>query len=166
MFTGSCYTLAKQQGDKSEVNRGIDMEIRVFRNEDILGVCNLINSELGYDVSCEDLKDRILQMQEDKNYVIFTVVDDKKVIGFMGLQMCLAFEIKGKVMRIIALAVARHSQGQGIGSALIQEAEKYANENNISTVLVNSGLKRTEAHRFYEKQSFYKKGYSFCKRIK
>ena len=69
-------------------------------------------------------------------------------------------------MRIIALAVAHHSQGQGIGSALIQEAEKYANENNITTILVNSGLKRTEAHRFYEKQSFYKKGYSFCKRIK
>ena len=109
------------------------MEIRRFHNEDISGICNLINSELGYDVSCEDLKARVLQMQEDKNYVILTAVDEEKVIGFMGLQICLAFEIKGKVMRIIALAVARHSQGQGIGSALIQEAEKYANEKNIST---------------------------------
>lgn len=144
----------------------MDMEIRGFRNEDILGVCCLINSELGYDVSCEDLKARILQMQKDKNYVILTAAHEEKVVGFIGLQICLAFEIEGKVMRIIALAVARHFQGQGIGSALIQEAEKYANENNISIISVNSGLKRTEAHRFYEKQSFYKKGYSFCKRIK
>ena len=144
----------------------MDMEIRGFRNEDILGVCCLINSELGYDVSCEDLKARILQMQKDKNYVILTAAHEEKVVGFIGLQICLAFEIEGKAMRIIALAVARHSQGQGIGSALIQEAEKYANENNISSISVNSGLKRTEAHRFYEKQSFYKKGYSFCKRIK
>lgn len=142
------------------------MEIRGFRNEDILGVCCLINSELGYDVSCEDLKAKILQMQKDKNYVILTAAHEEKVVGFIGLQICLAFEIEGKAMRIIALAVARHSQGQGIGSALIQEAEKYANENNISIISVNSGLKRTEAHRFYEKQSFYKKGYSFCKRIK
>ena len=142
------------------------MEIRGFRNEDILGVCCLINSELGYDVSCEDLKARILQMQKDKNYVILTAAHEERVVGFIGLQICLAFEIEGKAMRIIALAVARHSQGQGIGSALIQEAEKYANENNISIISVNSGLKRTEAHRFYEKQSFYKKGYSFCKRIK
>ena len=142
------------------------MEIRGFRNEDILGVCCLINSELGYDVSCEDLTARILQMQKDKNYVILTAAHEEKVVGFIGLQICLAFEIEGKAMRIIALAVARHSQGQGIGSALIQEAEKYANENNISIISVNSGLKRTEAHRFYEKQSFYKKGYSFCKRIK
>lgn len=51
------------------------MEIRRFRNEDISGICNLINSELGYDVSCEDLKARVLQMQEDKNYVILTAVD-------------------------------------------------------------------------------------------
>lgn len=85
------------------------MEIRRFRNEDISGICNLINSELGYDVSCEDLKARVLQMQEDKNYVILTAVDEEKVIGFMGMQICLAFEIKGKIMRIIALAVARHS---------------------------------------------------------
>lgn len=141
------------------------MEIRTFRNEDISGICNLINSELEYDVSCEDLKAQISQMQEDKNYVIFTAVDNKKIIGFIGLQICLAFEIKGKVMRIIALAVTCYSQGQGIGSALIQEAERYAKENNISTVLVNSGLKRAKAHHFYEKNSFYKKGYSFCKQI-
>lgn len=142
------------------------MKIRTFRNEDILGVCNLINSVLGYDVSFEDLKARILQMQEDKNYIIFIAVDNEKIIGFIGLQICLAFEITGKAMRIIALAVARDFQGQGVGKALIQEAEKYANDNNVSIISVNSGIKRTEAHRFYEKQSFYKKGYSFCKRIK
>lgn len=142
------------------------MKIRTFRNEDILGVCNLINSVLGYDVSFEDLKARILQMQEDKNYIIFIAVDNEKIIGFIGLQICLAFEITGKAMRIIALAVARDFQGQGVGKALIQEAEKYANDNNVSIISVNSGIKRTEANRFYEKQSFYKKGYSFCKRIK
>ena len=60
------------------------MEIRTFRNEDISGICNLINSELEYDVSCEDLKAQISQMQEDKNYVIFTAVDNKKIIGFIG----------------------------------------------------------------------------------
>lgn len=140
------------------------MQTRTFGNEDTLGICNLIDSELGYDVSCEDLKTRISQMQEDGNYIIFTAVDDEKNVGFVGLQISLAFEIPGKYMRIISLAVARDSQRQGVGSALSQEAEKYANENSISTILVNSGLKRTEAYQFYEKQSFYKKGYSFCKK--
>lgn len=141
------------------------MKIRTFHDEDILGICDLINSELGYDVSYEDLKIRISQMQEDKNYIIFTAVANETIIGFIGLQIGLAFEITGKIMRIIALAVSGSSQRKGIGSALIQEAEKYASENNVSIIQVNSGLKRIEAHQFYEKQSFYKKGYSFFKRI-
>ena len=68
-------------------------------------------------------------------------------------------------MRIIALAVAHDFQNQGIGSVLLQRAEDYAKRNNISVICVNSGLKRTQAHRFYEKNSFYKKGYSFCKQL-
>ena len=141
------------------------MEIRTFNNNDMLYICNLINSELGYAVSCEDLRTRILQMQEDKNYIIWVAVDNEKVVGFIGLQICLAFEIKEKLMRIIALAVDCNFQGQGIGSALVQKAEQYAEQNGISDIAVNSGLNRKSAHRFYEKQSFFKKGYSFLKRL-
>ncbi len=141
------------------------MEIRHLCSDDILGICRLINSELGYNVSYEDLKSRVLQMQEDNNYMIFSAVDNKKVVGFIGLQICLAFEFSGKIMRIIALAVSHDFQRRGVGSALIKEAEKYANENNISVITLNSGLKRRGAHAFYEKQSFYKKGYSFIKKI-
>lgn len=118
------------------------MKIRTFCNGDISEICNLMNSELGYDVSCEEFKIRILQMQEDKNYEVFVAVDNRKVIGFIGLQICLAFEITGKIMRIIALAVEHDFQGQGIGSSLIRKAEEYAEEKNISTIAVNSGLKR------------------------
>lgn len=105
-------------------------------------------------------------MQEDKNYVIFTAVGNQKTIRFMGLQIGLSFAIKGKIMRIPTLTVAGHYQGQGIGSTLIQEAQKYASENNISTVSVNSGFKKLKAHWFYEKNAFYKKGYGFHKQIK
>lgn len=141
------------------------MEIRTFRDEDISGVCGLINVELGYDVSCEELKARISQMQNDSNYMIFIAAENEKIIGFIGLQTCFAFEVSGKIMRVIALAVARDFQGHGVGSSLIRRAEQYAEENRISNIIVNSGLKRTSAHRFYEKLSFYKKGYSFCRRL-
>lgn len=141
------------------------MRIRTFCHDDISEICTLINSELGYSVTCKDLEIRIMQMQEDENYMIFTAVDNEKIIGFIGLQMCLAFESEGKIMRVIALAVARDFQKQGVGSSLIQKAEDYAKHNDASVIVLNSGLKRTQAHRFYEKQSFYKKGYSFCKRL-
>lgn len=141
------------------------MNVRAFCMDDTLDVCRLINSELGYAVTCEDLKMRISQMLEEKDYLIFVAVDDEKIIGFIGLQVGFALEITGKVMRMIALAVACDFQGQGIGSALVEEAEKYAQGNGVSVISVNSSLKREKAHRFYEKHSFYKKGFSFCKQI-
>lgn len=141
------------------------MKIRAFCEEDIADVCRLIRRELGYDVSCEALKARVSQMQHDGNYRILIATDNAQIIGFAGLQICLAFEVSGKIMRVIALAVDRAYQRTGVGSALMQEAEAYATEHGVTAIFVNSGLRRIEAHRFYEKQSFYKKGYSFCKWI-
>ena len=130
------------------------MTFRRFKQADISGICELINYELGYCVTENDLAIRINQMQKDKNYCIFVAENDNKVI---------AFEFSGKVMRIIALAVKKDYQRQGIGKKLLQTAENYGTENQTAIIAVNSGLQRTSAHRFYEKQGFYKKGYSFAR---
>lgn len=139
------------------------MTFREFEHGDISEICKLINCELGYNVAENDLVIRINQMQKDKNYCIFVAENDNKVIAFIGLHIGLAFEFSGKVMRIIALAVKRDYQRQGIGKKLLQTAENYGAENQIAIISLNSGLQRTDAHYFYEKQGFYKKGYSFAR---
>lgn len=139
------------------------MTFRRFKQSDISGICRLINCELGYNVAENDLAIRINQMQKDKNYCIFVAENDNKVIAFIGLHIGIAFEFSGKVMRIIALAVKRDYQRQGIGKKLLQTSENYGAENQTAIISVNSGLQRTSAHRFYEKQRFYKKGYSFAR---
>lgn len=139
------------------------MTFRRFKQSDISGICGLINCELGYNVAENDLAIRINQMQKDKNYCIFVAENDNKVIAFIGLHIGLAFEFSGKVMRIIALAVKRDYQRQGIGKKLLQTAENYGAENQNAIISVNSGLQRTSAHQFYEKQGFCKKGYSFAR---
>lgn len=139
------------------------MIFREFEQTDISAICELINCELGYSVTVNDLAIRINQMQKDKNYRIFVAADDNKVIAFIGLHIGLAFEFSSKVMRIIALAVKMEYQKQGIGEKLLQIAENYGAENKTAIIAVNSRLHRAGAHKFYEKQGFYKKGYSFAK---
>lgn len=104
-------------------------------------------------------------MSNDENYCILVACNESQVIGFIGLQLDYAFEITGKVMRIIALAIANEYQNKGIGKQLVKESEKYALKNNVKVITLNSGLSRVEAHKFYEKQGFNKKGYSFIKRV-
>jgi ribosomal protein S18 acetylase RimI-like enzyme len=139
------------------------MIFREFKSTDISDICELLNNELGYSVDEKDLTVRINQMIENENYCIFVSEINKKIVGFIGLNIGLAFEFSGKVMRIIALAVKEEYQNHGIGKQLLLLAENYGIENQIKVIAVNSGLNRTQAHQFYEKQGFYKKGYCFAK---
>ena len=141
------------------------MIIRNYTIDDIHAIKDLFKLSLGYEVSFDDLRNRIAIMLESKNYKILVAEDNEEVIGFIGLQKSLCFEDPGIVLRIIALGVSNKYQGKGIGTKLIEGAEEYAKENNISVLLVNSGLKRLQAHNFYEKNLFNKKGYSFVKKL-
>lgn len=141
------------------------MIFRQFYRDDIFGICELINFELSYSISVDDLSLRIKQMQDDRHYYIFVAENNNEVIAFIGVHTGLAFEYSGAIARIIALAVKKEYQRQGIGTKLLQKAESYFKENQVELIAVNSGIHRVEAHRFYEKQGFYKKGYSFAKTI-
>ena len=134
-----------------------------YENKYITDIYKLLKNELGKNVSVEALESRIDKMLSDSDYKIFVAQTDNKIVGFIGLHMGLAFEIDGMVMRVIALAVKEEYQHKGIGTALIKSAEEYAEQNNVSVIGLNSGLKRLAAHSFYEKQGFYKKGFSFIK---
>ncbi|MBR6620581.1 MAG: GNAT family N-acetyltransferase [Clostridia bacterium] len=139
------------------------MIIREFLKGDIYCIYELLKNELGKNVSPQTLESRIDNMLIDNNYKIFVAESDGKTVGFIGLYMGLAFEVDGKVMRVIALAVKEDFQRKGIGSALIKSAEEYAGQNGVTVIGVNSGLPRLTAHSFYENCGFNKKGYSFIK---
>lgn len=112
-----------------------------------------------------ELANRIENMCKDENYCIFVAVEEHQVIGFITLHFGLALEISGKLIRIIALAVSHKYQSMGVGKHLIKYSEEYAKKHDVSVIALNSGLKQSGAHAFYEKQGFYKKGYSFLKKI-
>ncbi len=142
---------------------GGKLEIRALAPRDIPAVCGLFRRELGYDIAPAELEAKLRQMDQEQNYRSFVAELDGNCAGFLGLERCLAFEIPGWVVRIIALAVSREFQGQGVGGKLLEQAETWAAENGASLLLVNSGLARSQAHRFYENHGYTKKGYSFCK---
>ncbi len=142
------------------------MAVRAFMSDDITGINELLNNELGKEVSADELNATVSDMLSDENYRIFVAELEDEIVGFIGVHFGLAFEISGKVMRIIALAVKEKNQNSGIGTMLVGKAEECAKENGASVIGVNSGLQRLTAHSFYEKQGFLKTGYSFIKTLK
>ena len=55
-----------------------------------------------------------------------------------------------------AVRTASRMQGQGIGSVMMEHAIGFARERGCKSVKLTSNLKRTDAHRFYERLGFEK----------
>lgn len=141
------------------------MIYREFESKDLTAIRNLLENDLGYRCEIDSIQKRIDEMMLRGNYKIFVACDGDDVVGFIGCVTYLAFELDNEGMKIIALAVSKKYRGKGIGSKLIKTAEDWAKINDISVIMVNSGLQREKAHIFYENKGYCKKSYGFIKNI-
>ncbi len=141
------------------------MIYRKYESKDISAIRDILENDLGYNCELDKLNNRINEMLKRGNYQIFVACDGDKVVGYIGCVSYLAFELDNEGMKIIALAVSKEYRRKGIGTQLLKTAEKWAKENNIEVILLNSGLPREDAHSFYESQGYFKKSYGFIKRI-
>ncbi len=68
---------------------------------------------------------------------------------------------------ILGIAVDADFRRQGIGSALLKRAEEWARENGASSMRLNSGESRKQAHEFYRAQGYIddKKQLRFIKEL-
>ena len=108
--------------------------------------------ELGYDVNLEIVKKQIEKLTKDNNHHIiigFENEQTRKIIGFVHAEFYESIYMDTG-LNILALAVNSNFQGQGIGKKLMSFIEDYALKNNISFIRLNSNVRRTEAHKFYE----------------
>jgi GNAT superfamily N-acetyltransferase len=81
----------------------------------------------------------------------------------MRLKKYMVGKYGGRNGQIIAMAVKAEIQNKGIGTKLIHKTENYAREKGCYSIGVCSGLKRTDAHAFYERNGYDKGSYAFAK---
>lgn len=123
--------------------------ITIFDAQEIQSISNF---ELGYNVNLNIVKKQIKKLTEDSvHYIIIGYENEqtKKIIGFVHAELYESLYMDTG-LNILGLAVDSNFQGQGIGKKLMSSIEEYALKNNISYIRLNSNVRRTEAHKFYE----------------
>lgn len=141
------------------------MIYREYQLEDINDFQKLLKMDLGYDMEIEELNHRVQKMIKE-NTKIFVAQHEDSLVGFIGATSFLAFEANKPLLKIIGLAVDESFRNQGIGSNLLKKMEEYALENGMDYIMLSSGFKRTDAHRFYEHHGYKSKSYTFSKALK
>ena len=126
--------------------------IRPIQPEDAPAVCEIFVRSLGYeDCTTEVVRQRIDELGTDERSISLVWVDEAtaQVRGFIhALRYDTLHNLGG--WDVISLAVAPDAQGQGIGQALLRATEDEAVRRGGAFIRLNSSLKRTQAHAFYE----------------
>ena len=124
-------------------------EINISDAKDIQKICK---TSLGYDVDISTVENQIKKLScDNKNHILAVYEDEntKKVIGFVHAQVYESV-YSDTGLNILGLAVDPDFRGNGVGKKLIGYIEKYAMDNGISFIRLNSANHRVEAHKFYE----------------
>ena len=110
-------------------------------------------TSLGYDYDLEKQKAKIQAVLNDSTQVIFVAETDNKVVGYIHLvnyDVIYADNFKN----CLGLAVDNDYKRNGIGSALLKQAEIWAKENGAVGIRLCSGVEREKAHQFYQSQGY------------
>ncbi|WP_413372928.1 GNAT family N-acetyltransferase [Paenibacillus taichungensis] len=144
----------------------MEIKIREIVANDYTEVVFLWNDLLEIrNVNDENFRVTTEKMNEDGNYKTFVALFENDVVGFVTVVQALAIGVSIGYLHIQALAVKKEFQHRGIGTKLLRHTENYAKELGISSIILCSGFKRTDAHAFYEHNGYDKDSYCFDKII-
>jgi GNAT superfamily N-acetyltransferase len=119
--------------------------------------------ELGYPASAEQVRDRLARVSGDEDYAAYVAEVDGAVAGFLGLQRGWAYEHERPYARIITLVVDAEVRRRGVGARLVEFADEWARERGAFALMLNTNVRREEAHRFYESMGFSRTGYRYAR---
>ena len=140
--------------------------IRKITMDDAPAVCEIAYQEMGYESNLELVQTKIQRLDSERE-AVFVAEEESQVIGFVHVERyeVLYFE---SMANILGLAVRKNFQKNGLGKKLLLEAEKWAMENGIYLMRLNSGVSRKNAHGFYEHMGYTseKEQKRFLKRLK
>ncbi|KAF0814696.1 Aminoalkylphosphonate N-acetyltransferase [Andreprevotia sp. IGB-42] len=140
------------------------MLIRPVVDDDAAAICPLL-ADLGYPSDEAAVRVRLANLERAGGYACLVADDGGRLVGLVLLAQAWMIELDGMQVRIVALVVDEHARGQGIGVALMDEAERWARAHGATSLQLNSGTHRPEAHAFYERRGFANNGLRFYKKI-
>ena len=137
--------------------------IRSAQTRDINGIRTLI-AQLEYDPPA-DLEEKLRRLAADPDEALLVYELDREVVAFLSLHFIPQIALAGDFARISYFAVKDSARSHGIGLELEAYVTRLARERNCDRIEVHCHSRRTDAHRFYERQGYRESPKYFIKRL-
>ena len=105
--------------------------------------------QLGYECTGTEIRNRLDQMCDPHQYAIYVAeLPGGRIAGWVSVYIFRAVVFDG-FAEINGLVVDQQIRSRGIGSVLLDVAERWARSHGCSAISVRSNVTRERAHRFY-----------------
>ncbi len=134
----------------------IPVKIRQAAASDIPAMNELFRKDLGYEECTLEIVENQFAGLDNSREAVFVAEaedDDNHIAGVIHVEKYNVLYFP-TMANILGIAVAADFRRQGIGSALLKRAEEWARENGASSMRLNSGESRKQAHEFYRAQGY------------
>ena len=102
-----------------------------------------------------------LKMLLDESNFMFFGVENEECHGFCHIIFFKTFWLSGLTCYISAIITNENERRKGYGTQMLEEVKKIAREKGCKGIILDSGIPRKEAHKFYEAQGFERSCYGF-----
>lgn len=109
----------------------------------------------------EVIKKVYKEVLENEDNFAFFLFEDSKVKGFCHGAYFNTFWFSGLTCYLSSIISNKEDRGKGYGRKLMDHAKELAEERGCKAIILDSAMRRKDAHRFYETYGFDKMGYSF-----
>ena len=120
--------------------------------------------ELGYAIEAAEAVERLAAMAAEGRAVLVAELDGA-VVGCLSTSAMRVLHRPAPVGRISMMVVDETWRSRGIGAALVRAAERALAAQGCYMVEVTSHVRRTEAHRFYERLGYEKTSVRLAKAL-
>jgi len=135
------------------------MEITLATLSDIPQLLPLLESLFSQEQ--EFVPDNTLQLQGLEQIIrnrdvgdILVATENNTVVGMVSLLYTISTALGGKVALLEDMIVSPGSRGMGVGTSLLQQAQKHAQLVGCKRITLLTDQVNTAAHRFYERHGF------------
>lgn len=128
------------------------MQLRPAGPDDAPALARLLG-EFGYSEEVAPLRKRLLALLRQAEQTLWLAEEDGEVLGWMNARINHQLESPPHA-EITGLVVTAKRRSQGIGAALVAQAERWARERGLDELRVRSRIERTRAHAFYRRQGY------------
>jgi GNAT superfamily N-acetyltransferase len=133
--------------------------IRIAASDEEIGRCFPVLSQLRPHLEQAEFVSRIRHMQQE-GFVLAYLEAHARVSAVAGYRF-LELLFSGRTLYVDDLVTDANARSRGYGASLLEWLGREAQANGCTTLTLDSGVQRTEAHRFYFRERMSIIGYHF-----